>query len=726
MLLKRLELSGFKSFAGKTELDFPFGITGIVGPNGSGKSNVIDAIRWLLGERDAKNIRGGKVEDLIFAGTPKRPRVGLAEAKIVFDNSSKFFPVDFTEVAVSRRVARDGESSYYINDAEVRLRDLVQFFAGSRLGTRGLTIINQGSSDIFVRATPKERRAMIEEILGLRQYQLKKHEAERKLITTKFNLEKVGAMIEELAPHLRLLRKQATRFEKQAELQTELTELEQKYFGFKLGQIASEKAALAPRRATLEREIDVIRGDLERLESELKAIEKSGPKDNAKFDEYKVRRSKLFEKRAELQRELGRLEAKIEFTSTGPRAELSSKRAVTLLEEIRVSLREAVGSGDFGAVRMQLVKLAEKIDEALQGESHEVEKTLKNLRAESDALTKKLIELDRELEELAKLESQFTGKLEEFNVAFKKGFEQVEAKRRELTGKESELQKLGFEEERLKMRGEEVATTARQVGRKISDFQAISDLILDVVDDCEKRMWKLRAELAAIGELDESLIKEAKEAEARHTFLSTQVADLEKASADLETLIHDLDSKLHTIFSGSLKSINDQFNHFFRLMFGGGKGHLKLVKPAPKPVAEEEAVTEEKGEVTAGAAAEETDAGHSQDHGGIEIELSIPRKKIQGLDMLSGGERSLVSIAALFALISVSPPPFLVLDEVDAALDEGNARRFANIVKDFSSKTQFIIVTHNRATMESADILYGVTMGEDGTSKVLSLKLDNA
>ena len=121
---------------------------------------------------------------------------------------------------------------------------------------------------------------------------------------------------------------------------------------------------------------------------------------------------------------------------------------------------------------------------------------------------------------------------------------------------------------------------------------------------------------------------------------------------------------------------------------------------------------------------EESDAEHKVDHGGVDIELVIPRKRIGDLEMLSGGEKSLVSIAALFALISVSPPPFLVLDEIDAALDEKNTQRFANLVKEFSKKSQFLLITHNRFTMEVADVLYGVTMGEDGASKVLSLKLE--
>src|SRR3989344_5914555 len=152
MYLKRLELLGFKSFAQKTTLDFPGGIGGIVGPNGSGKSNVIDAIRWILGEREARNLRGARAEDLIFSGTPKRTRMGMAQVSLTFDNSSGFFPVDFSEVTIIRRIDRDSSPQYFLNKAEVRLRDVVDFFAKSRLGTRGLAIVNQGDSDIFVRS----------------------------------------------------------------------------------------------------------------------------------------------------------------------------------------------------------------------------------------------------------------------------------------------------------------------------------------------------------------------------------------------------------------------------------------------------------------------------------------------------------------------------------------------------------------------------------------------
>ena len=155
-------------------------------------------------------------------------------------------------------------------------------------------------------------------------------------------------------------------------------------------------------------------------------------------------------------------------------------------------------------------------------------------------------------------------------------------------------------------------------------------------------------------------------------------------------------------------------------MFGGGKAKFKIESKKLKVKSENEdsGDDEEKKSITPGTEDEE------ESEVGLDIEVSIPRKRITGLDMLSGGERSLVSIAALFALISVSPPPFLVLDEIDAALDERNASRFAEMLKSFSDRTQFVVVTHNRATMEVANVLYGVTMGDDGTSRVLSLKLE--
>ncbi len=721
MRLKSLELAGFKSFAQKTSLDFTAGITGIVGPNGSGKSNVIDAIRWLLGERDAKNIRGARVEDLIFAGTPQKARMGMAQATMTFDNSDHFFPVDYDEVSVSRRINRSGDSEYFLNESAVRLRDIVDFFAKARLGTRGLTIVNQGSADLFVRATPKERRTMVEEVLGLRQFQLKKHEAERKLVSTKFNLEKVRAMIDELMPHLRLLRRQASKYEKQAEVEKDLRDHEARYFGGRLAEIENDLKSVEPEIARVEKEIKAKRDELKILQTELAKVEKSGPKGDENFQNFKKEQASLLGKKSQLQTSVGRLEAQAEFLANQPKSEVKAAEAITLLDEARRTIESVLNDGVLESIKTALKGLVAKIASALSGGNDDRESKVKNLIQQKEKSASDLAAVDAKLAELGSMEQKLAEDLRGFNAIFKKAFEAVEAKRDEAQKLENEKNKLMFDRERVIIRRQELGNLAAQSGRKLAEFEIRQDLSGSDFPDLEKRMFKLRAELAGIGDLDPALIKEAQETEARYAFLETQMNDLDKASDDLKTLIIDLDEKIHTEFSRNLKAISEQFDHYFKLMFGGGKAGLKLVKPEEAPKEIDPEVTEQPIEE-----AKDEDEEHTVDHGGLEVSVSIPRKKISGLDMLSGGERSLVSIAALFAMISVSPPPFLVLDEVDAALDERNARRFSDLISDFSKKTQFILVTHNRATMEAAEILYGVTMGDDGTSRVLSIKLEQA
>ena len=189
--------------------------------------------------------------------------------------------------------------------------------------------------------------------------------------------------------------------------------------------------------------------------------------------------------------------------------------------------------------------------------------------------------------------------------------------------------------------------------------------------------------------------------------------------------MHELNEKIKTEFDKSLSKINEEFAKFFALMFDGGSAKLKVLKPKVERGAEDDEDEDGEGEGGAREEGEPTEDDILQEkNGGVDIEIKLARKKTTSLDMLSGGERSLVGIAALFAMVSVSPPPFLVLDEIDAPLDERNARRFGTMLKDFSRHTQFVVVTHNRATMEAADILYGVTLAEDGSSKILSLKLE--
>lgn len=720
MLLKRLELLGFKSFAEKTVFDFPGGITGIVGPNGSGKSNIIDAVRWILGEREAKNLRGGKADDLIFAGTPKRSRMGMAQVAITFDNTSGFFPVDFKEVTIMRRIERDDSSKYFLNKAEVRLKDIVDFFAKVRLGTRGLSIINQGSSDLFVRVTPQERRAMIEEILGLRQYQLKKHEAERKLKNTGINLEKVRAMIEEITPHLRFLKRQTAKWEKLAETEKELKEYENAYFANKLKEVRENSKNVAPEIAKIDEEIGKRNNELAELKAALQKVEGNQPKQKDSISEMRKKREALLNERSGVEREVNRLEAKIEFLHSVVASEQVDLRAgelLSVLEDAKGIISNLLREESLEAVRRELEVLLGKIAGVTDLGSKK-KNEIEDLKKAKDEFIKKLQPIREELDKLSASEDETTKEFEQFNKDFREIFEKVELKKDEITKLDSSKNRLLFEMERFNLRKQDLESQALQINRDIKEFEELSQNP-PVVDDMltlERRMMRLRSEVAMVGDIDQALISEAQETETRHTFLSTQLIDLEKAVNDLKLLINELTEKIDDGFTSSLDKINEEFDKFFNLMFGGGKAKLVLEKPAVEPVLEEGMEQPAEKEII------EEDEEPKQL--GIEIDLSLPRKRIKGLEMLSGGEKSLVSIAALFALISVSPPPFLVLDEVDAALDEKNTKRFADIVREFSNKTQFLIVTHNRSTMESSNVLYGITMEEDGVSKMLSLKLE--
>jgi chromosome segregation protein len=229
----------------------------------------------------------------------------------------------------------------------------------------------------------------------------------------------------------------------------------------------------------------------------------------------------------------------------------------------------------------------------------------------------------------------------------------------------------------------------------------------------EREIARLKVEVEHIGSIDPEVVKEYEETEERYNFLSHESGDLRLAMASLETVIKEMDQKIETAFKKAFQEIRTQFTENFKIIFGGGKADLSLVHIEKKRRGSAEEGDEEEGEDLP----KETSLG-------IEIAACPPGKKITNLSMLSGGERSLTSLALLFAIISYNPPPFAVLDEVEAALDEANSRRFGKMLRELSRHTQFIAITHNRETMAQASLLYGVTMGADGVSQLLSVHLD--
>src|SRR6516225_2149625 len=224
-MLKRLELVGFKSFADKTAFNFPAGVTGIVGPNGSGKSNVVDAVRWVLGEQSAKSLRGGEMADVIFQGSATRRSLGLAEVTMTFDNSRRALATEAEEVQITRRVYRGGEGEYLINQQPSRLKDIKQLFLGSGAGTEAYSIIEQGRVDVLLQASTKERRGIFEEAAGISRFKAKKIETLRKLERTDQNLQRLKDIIEEVEKQLRSVKLQASKAQRYREYSDRLKEL---------------------------------------------------------------------------------------------------------------------------------------------------------------------------------------------------------------------------------------------------------------------------------------------------------------------------------------------------------------------------------------------------------------------------------------------------------------------------------------------------------------------
>lgn len=269
MYLKRLEILGFKSFADKIRLDFLQGVTAVVGPNGSGKSNISDALRWVLGEQSIKNLRGSKMDDVIFAGTEYRKALGLAEVTIVLDNSDHAVPLDFNEISVTRKLFRSGESEFLINKSQVRLKDIHELFFDTGLGKDAYSVISQGKIDSILSVKAEERRSIFEEAAGINKYKTRKHIAEKKLEDSDRNLIRIQDIISELHTQLGPLETQSLLAEEFISLKKSLTHLEVNHYGGLVQKLQTELADLTVAKNDLETKFQDFEGQESIIDSEI-------------------------------------------------------------------------------------------------------------------------------------------------------------------------------------------------------------------------------------------------------------------------------------------------------------------------------------------------------------------------------------------------------------------------------------------------------------------------
>jgi chromosome segregation protein len=752
MYLKKLEISGFKSFANKTTLVFSSeeiaqesGITAIVGPNGAGKSNIADAIRWAIGEQSAKNLRGKKSEDIIFAGSGKKARLGSASVSLFFDNNDKRIPLEFSEVVLTRKLFRSGESEYMINGSRVRLMDVTELLAKAGIGKDSYCVITQGMSDALLNASALERRGVFEDVAGVKPYQLQKEKSIRKMAITKDNMARVEGLLLEIEPHLKNLKRQAEKAMQGKSVAESLRMKQLQLFGLVWHHLKEECFKVTIEQASFEKKFLTLEAELSSI-NEAMVDASAEEKDQKKIDELEkslretrvvlhgaerdiaiVEGRLLVEKERRISKEVikstpvdlvfvrARLaefhrEQETLIKRLGNVEQLSElqdlKELACMIQTRMAELSEDAGKG--AVVTKQLITLPKE-------ELKASDARLTGLSFQQSTL---VVEQEKLKQMIAETEAQLSAHTLANRMRREKFFE-LEHKLR-LLHHEIDIVKERLNESKIRLAKAEVREDdlREQLHKELSlTPDALASRMEDTLDkeSLERDIMRLKVQLEHIGGIDPLIVDEYLETEKRFVFLTSELTDLMNASVSLQTVVKEMEKNIEKAFEISYAEINGAFQHYFSLIFGGGKAELSKVflkkwKSAEGYVSEEDD--------------EQNESKESESHMGIEIFACPPGKKITNLSMLSGGERSLTSLALLFAFIAHNPPPFAVLDEVEASLDEANSRRLSCVLQEFSKKTQFVAITHNRETMRQASLLYGVTMGDDGVSKLLSVRLD--
>lgn len=707
MYLKRLELQGFKSFAHKTVLDFDPGLTAVVGPNGSGKSNVSDGIRWVMGEQSLKLLRGKKSEDVIFAGSDKKAKLSLAEVALYFDNKDHKLPFEYSEVVITRRLYRNGDSEYLINNNRVRLLDVVDTLLRSGFGATNYAVIGQGTIDQMVLAGPAEIKNLIEEASGVKPYYLKKEKTLRRLKQTEENLSQVDQLIKEIEPRLRSLKRQAKRMEEREAIAQQLTSLQMEYFGGQQYFLETELDSVTKKLQTKKHLVSALESEISAFQKTLEKDEQQSTKSDNFIDELDSKLKTLEDRKLALLEQLAEISGKLKIDSSASR--------------------------NFSEFQRQF----EKILEMLQPNNiDEVKQRLKNLvldfsTSKNDGLLKQKQVLTTELEKIVKeMEEQRSAK-NKLMVEEKQKKSFLSAEEKKFRTKSVELGKLKDEENSILIEKAKLDTRLENLEKEINEaFGSIPQSLGQyksgqINPDLPNQILKLKRHLELAGGLDEQVLTEYRETQQRFDYLSGQSKDLTAAVTDLRSVMEELDLVIKRQFDEAFAKISEKFSEYFRILFNGGKAHMTLLR---------EEVTDELGETEDESEQDSSNKIHdivsqpkkTKEIVGVEIRATPPGKKLATITALSGGERALTAIALLCSLLATYPSPFVVLDEVDAALDEANSIRFAKILGTLAHQTQFVTITHNRETMRQAHTLYGVTMDDNGMSKILSIKLDKA
>ncbi|MFZ5982619.1 MAG: hypothetical protein ACOYS2_03575, partial [Patescibacteria group bacterium] len=511
-----------------------------------------------------------------------------------------------------------------------------------------------------------------------------------------------------------------------------------------------KKEELGIRMMNIQREVD-------KLSDELKK-EAEDSRENLKILELERQRSDASSKLNDLEKDLVVTEGRIQI-------EKERAKSLAIIESIKtesIPVDFAYVKKELGIIQTEQGKLLERISGAksleelkeiqtlavsvrnkIEDLTKDIEKGKKDfekkpevvLEAEPEKENKAVLELEEKTKRLRKEIENQSGQLSQIEKEIVAEKQRDNDRRRQFFEIEAGLRKKQFELDKSKDDFNDSKVALARVEVREEDLK--NDVRTALNLDPEEIKWegdleaidqfaisneinKLKIQMEQIGGIDPVVVEEYRETNERYEFLTREAEDLEKAILSLKEVIREMDKKINDSFETTFIEIGKEFTKYFRIIFGGGNASLNKVKvEVRKSRSLEEGVDEGDGE----EGSEEKEEKKNFETG-IDIVACPPGKRISNLSMLSGGERSLTSLALLFSIISHNPPPFSVLDEVEAALDEANSKRFGRIIQELSNQTQFVIITHNRETMRQASLLYGVTMGEDGISKLLSVRLD--
>jgi chromosome segregation protein len=741
MRLSHITIQGFKSFAKKTTLDVTQQVTGVVGPNGSGKSNIAEAIRFVLGEQSMKSMRGKIGADVIFKGSEHLSAMSRASVTMVIDNKEKsgnggdmahasealapFLVYD--ELVLSRVIFSDGTSDYMLNEAKIRLKDVQELLSFAGIGGSAHTIINQGEADRILLASPKDRKEALEDALGLRIYHMRLNESKRKLERVKTHVHEVELLRKEIKPHLEHLKRQVDKIESQEEERKKLHVLLVAYLTREETELTllDERIREQGTSSSLLLITDSIRKELQSLRDKSTDVHVTTGQEKQTLQ---AEMRSLLERRDQVSKTLGRLEAERAYLEKELNREVEGK-AITIAHDEFTNTHEELSHG-FESLHRAIG--SNNIEEAAT-KAREVSDTAETFfsKYNSGAASKKDV-LVRDIETIAQAISEHEKKEQSLSRDMVELQEKIDAvdtnAQAHIQSRHDEEKKVMVLESKLRELDSTIALRKQEegehslrknhfealiqegvliVGREVSNYK--ESVPEEKFRDTSKpdllraiERSKLRIEEAGVPNREE-VIAEYKSTRDRDEYLTRELVDISDSEQKLLSLIDELTISLEERFSTGVKEVSKVFSEFFGEVFVGGKGKLILMDLVK--------IDEEGNQIT---------------EQGIDIDVSLPNKKVKEISMFSGGERALVSIALLFAMSSITPPPFMVLDETDAPLDESNARKYGVMLQRLAEKSKLLVITHNRETMNHCDMLYGVTIGVDGSSKLLSINFKDA